>query len=195
MIARIIKSDSFKRSEWTGGTTTEFYISPEGADFKKREFDFRISSASFTSTESSFSDFTGFKRFILPLKGTLKLKHEGEHEASLEPYRVDVFNGSWSTYSWNSLDCIDFNFIASEKYKSNLQVIESAGGYNPINGSTMCVYSESDYSVKIISDESELNELEVCVGNLLVIEEAADETLSFKTKGKPIIVCEFSKNI
>ncbi|MFB0917905.1 MAG: HutD family protein [Clostridiaceae bacterium] len=195
MIARILKSDSFKRSEWSGGATTEFFIYPEGADFKDRTFDFRISSASFTSTESRFSDFTGYKRFILPLKGTLKLKHDEHHEAFLEPYQVDIFDGSWSTYSWNSLDCIDFNFIVSDKHKSDLHIFDKDIKYKPGSGSIVCVYSEVDFDITIESEKSGIEVIKVNCGDLLVIEEVMDEALSFKNLGKQIILCEFSKSM
>ncbi len=31
----IIKSDAFKKSTWSGGTTTQLYIYPQNADYQK----------------------------------------------------------------------------------------------------------------------------------------------------------------
>lgn len=70
---RRIRQSDFKTTQWSGGTTTELFIEPPGADFKERSFLYRISSATFTDTESDFSDFTGYQRFILPLAGGLRL--------------------------------------------------------------------------------------------------------------------------
>lgn len=77
MKEKIIKQEDFITSKWAGGETTQLHIYPEDAVFSDRDFLWRISSATFTSTESSFSDFNGYQRYILPLEGKLGLEHSG----------------------------------------------------------------------------------------------------------------------
>ncbi len=85
--------------------------------FSEKDFLWRISSATFTSTESNFSDFSGYQRYILPLEGKLRVYHEGLYSRELDKYEVEYFDGSWSTSSENTLDCRDYNFIV-KKWKS-----------------------------------------------------------------------------
>lgn len=56
-----------------GGITRELMIYPEGSSLGERNFDFRISSAIIDLTESDFSDFSGYKRYILPVEGNVTL--------------------------------------------------------------------------------------------------------------------------
>lgn len=63
----VITPEQFEVSDWSGGSTTQLYIDPAGDDFKKRQFAIRLSSATFTSTGSTFSDFSGYQRMIFPL--------------------------------------------------------------------------------------------------------------------------------
>lgn len=144
---REIKKENFKVTDWSGGQTTELYIYPEGDDFHDRNFDFRISSASFTSTSSNFSDFSGYERFILPLKGFIKLEHQGLYSRNLKPFDVEYFNGRWKTYSENSLDTIDFNFIVKSGLDASMEIVSKKGEIN-CDAYTLYVYSPADFIVE-----------------------------------------------
>ena len=62
-----VPAESFKATAWSGGTTTELFIYPEGASFALRRFDFRISAASVALEESAFTPMPGIIRYITPL--------------------------------------------------------------------------------------------------------------------------------
>ncbi len=83
----------YKTSAWSGGTTTEVFIWPEGASYAAREFQFRISSARVDMEESDFTALPGVTRYITPLSGSFTLSHrEGEPVVLAplaEPYRFD----------------------------------------------------------------------------------------------------------
>ena len=93
MKVKILGPENFVETQWSGGKTRQLIIYPENSNLSKRDFEFRISSASFTGEESDFSDFTGYQRYILPLKGDLYLDHKGLYQRQLAPYEVEYFDG------------------------------------------------------------------------------------------------------
>lgn len=100
----------YKTSRWSGGTTTELFIWPQGADYAKREFSFRISSAVVELEESDFTPLTGVTRYITPLTGGFTLTHPGKTPVVMgplaEPYR---FSGEEDTHC---VGCAtDFNLM------------------------------------------------------------------------------------
>lgn len=190
MITKIINSNEFIKTSWSGGDTTEFIIYPNGSTLSKRDFDFRISSATFTSTSSTFSDYTGYERYILPLTGKLSVSHEGLYERNLSAYELEYFMGDWTTNSTNTLDCADFNFIVKKDCHSNLSILESQSVFVPKKNGVLCIYSRDEFS--IVVNESE--KIEVSSNSLLYIEE--DITLyniKVEKSNSPVIFCEFSK--
>ncbi len=105
-----LTQQDYKTSAWAGGTTTEIFIWPEGADYTAREFAFRISSARVELEESDFSALPGITRFITPLSGGFTLRHPDAAPvvmAPLEkPYR---FDGGTPTHCTGS--ATDFNLM------------------------------------------------------------------------------------
>ena len=73
----ITTQEQYQTTMWKGGTTRQIFISPADGDLAARRFDLRISSAIIELTESDFSDFTGFTRYILPLEGEITLLKDG----------------------------------------------------------------------------------------------------------------------
>ena len=189
---KIIPSKDFKRSTWSGGETTELYIFPEGEDFKERTFLFRISSASFTGTESVFSDFTGYQRYILPLEGSLWLAHTDSqghplYRRDLAPYEVDYFSGSWTTKSGNSLDCRDFNLIVREDLPAQLAVLHSGETYVPKRQGLLFAYSLADSRIRL----GEGDPMDLAAGQLaLVQEEDALFIMEVVSAESPLVVGE-----
>ncbi len=107
----IVKWSDFKTSTWSGGTTSEIIIVPEGAEVGKRNFNLRISTATCDLDESVFSDYTGYKRYIAPVDGELVLDVEGS-EIKLNPYEVYEFNGSDAVTGYSKVR--DYNLIFKE---------------------------------------------------------------------------------
>ncbi len=105
-----LTENDYKTSRWSGGTTTELFIWPEGADYGKREFSFRISSAVVELAESDFTPLAGVTRYITPLTGGFTLTHPGKPPVVMgpmaEPYR---FSGEEDTHC---VGCAtDFNLM------------------------------------------------------------------------------------
>lgn len=86
----LIKSSGYKVMPWKNGlgVTAEIAIYPEGADLSKGDFQWRISSAKVTAS-NSFSNFSGYDRFLTVLSG------EGFelNERFFKPYEVHKFRG------------------------------------------------------------------------------------------------------
>ncbi len=94
---------------WSGGTTTELFIYPEGATYEDRNFKFRLSTATVETNTSEFTPLKGIKRTLMVLHGQLKLKHEGQYEKELSLLQKDQFDGGWNTSSEGI--CVDFNLM------------------------------------------------------------------------------------
>ena len=100
----------YKTSRWSGGTTTELFIWPVGADYASREFSFRISSAVVELDESDFTPLQGVERYITPLTGGFTLTHPGKDPVVMapmdKPYR---FSGEEPTHCVGR--ATDFNLM------------------------------------------------------------------------------------
>lgn len=112
----------FQAKTWANGTTTELVKYPLDSDFLKRDFIFRISTATVEAEECTFSDFSGLTRILMILEGSLTLIHEGRYQKDLNPYDQDTFDGSWSTRSIGKVR--DFNVMFNGQAKGELRAFQ-----------------------------------------------------------------------
>ena len=100
----------YKVGLWSGGSTTELFIWPEGADYARREFTLRVSSARVDLEESDFTPLMGVTRYITPLTGGFTLTHPDCAPVVMgplsEPYR---FSGEIRTHCVGK--ATDFNLM------------------------------------------------------------------------------------
>ena len=105
-----LDSQAYTVSQWSGGTTTEVFIWPKGANYATREFQVRISSATVELEESDFTALPGVTRYIVPLQGGFTLTHPGQSPVVMgpltEPYR---FSGEIATHCVGR--ATDFNLM------------------------------------------------------------------------------------
>lgn len=191
----IIEPKAFVKNEWSGGATTQLYIYPKNSELAKRNFKFRISSATFTDTSSTFSDFTEYQRFLLPLKGHIYLSHKQKYETTIQPYEVEYFKGDWSTYSENTLDTVDFNLIVKENIQCNLSVLNVGEVYIPKRAGKLMIFSTSDCTIEAYASEKE--EVQLKGWSLLVIDEE-EQLFKLTVKksekaGEKVIFCEVNE--
>lgn len=99
----------FKTSSWSGGTTTQIFIYPPQADYAKRDFLLRISSATVDLEKSHFTVLPNIQRFISPLTGDLKISHDEKYFTKLKPYEIYAFDGGAKTISEGKVR--DFNVM------------------------------------------------------------------------------------
>lgn len=194
----VITPEQFEVSDWSGGSTTQLYIDPAGDDFKKRQFAIRLSSATFTSTGSTFSDFSGYQRMIFPLVGSLSVDHSDQgkplYARQLKPYEIENFSGSWTTESTNTEDCVDFNLITRDDLVSHTTVLREAADYAPHHAGTLLLYSRSTFSLEAKEKKSEeTTQVSVDKGCLLKITESAILYHLHITPGdEPVVIGEVS---
>jgi hypothetical protein len=107
----ITRKETFLASEWSGGTTTELRIFPEDSAYGKRDFNYRVSTATVDVKESVFTSLPGIKRHLMVLEGEMTLVHDGRYEKNLKVYDQDSFMGDFRTRSISGLAVVDFNLM------------------------------------------------------------------------------------
>lgn len=107
------RESAYNTSTWSGGETTEIFIYPESSRYTLRQFSFRISSATVTQSESTFSNLNGFYRYLMPLSGSIELMYNGQSKKKVGPFELADFDGDLSTKSFG--ECCDFNLMINKK--------------------------------------------------------------------------------
>lgn len=98
-----------RTTAWSGGTTTELLIAPEGASYAERSFLWRVSSAAVELPVSEFTILPDYERLIATLRGEITLSHGGGAPLRLRPYEVHAFSGGDRTRCLGT--CTDFNLM------------------------------------------------------------------------------------
>jgi environmental stress-induced protein Ves len=114
----IIPQTSQQISSWSGGTTTQLFIYPEHTEYAKRDFMFRISTATVETERSTFTSLPGFSRILMILKGELTIHHVGQYDKKLLPFETDMFDGSWRTSAEGLVT--DFNIMFAQDQNASL---------------------------------------------------------------------------
>ena len=171
-----LKSKDHKTSVWSGGTTTELFIWPKGADYGKREFSFRVSSAVVALSESDFTPLNGVMRWITPISGGFTLTHPGKPAvmmASLDaPY---FFSGEEDTHCVGS--ATDFNLML-KGVAGSMTVCRGEGAVLP---GFNCYYALEDGAFQLGEEHR------MAAGELLVVFSAHAATI--RLGDHPVIAC------
>ncbi|WP_274310225.1 HutD family protein [Solibacillus daqui] len=177
---QLIRKNEQTTNEWSGGFTTQLAIYPEDADYKERNFKWRISSAIVELEESIFTPLPDINRLIMVIDGEMTLKHEGHHQVHLKPFEQDRFSGGWTTRSFGKVR--DFNLMLSEGCSGDIEAIAvEKGGYhetvNPNNPAERQI-AEAFYCITgplhITIDDQEAIDVEE--GDLLLLNSEPSET-------------------
>lgn len=119
---KIIKKQGQKTFKWTGGKTTQLYIYPENSSYEKRNFKWRVSSATIEVEESKFAKLPNVERKLMVLDGDLVLNHDNKREINLKKFDVDSFRGDVDTKSYGK--AIDFNLMTNKDCKGDLEYLK-----------------------------------------------------------------------
>ncbi len=123
-ITHLTQAD-YQISQWSGGTTTQIAIAPQGALYADRDFLWRLSSATVDLDESDFTPLPDYHRLIAPLRGEMELTHDGGPLISLAPYQVHAFDGGADTHSRGR--CVDFNLMTVDGYRGAMSACAAGG--------------------------------------------------------------------
>ncbi|MCQ2547975.1 MAG: HutD family protein [Clostridia bacterium] len=106
---KVYNEKNFNISKWSGGSTTQFAIYPETAQYQEKDFIFRLCSATVNVEDSSFAKLADYERILMVLEGDVVLAHKGKRMAHLKPFDQDSFDCSWDTDSKGEM--VDYNLM------------------------------------------------------------------------------------
>ena len=166
----------YKTSAWSGGTTTELFIWPMGADYAKRKFAFRISSAVVELEESDFTPLMGVERWITPLAGGFTLTHPGKTPVIMgplaEPYR---FSGEEQTHCVGR--ATDFNLML-KGVAGQMSLHRTSA---PVKPGFNCYYAPEAAVLRLD------REYALAAGDLLVVFSRKADVVGLE--GSPVLAC------
>ena len=116
--AELVKKSQQHTAAWTGGITTQIAIYPLQAEYNKRNFLWRLSTARVDCEESTFTALPGISRVLMVLKGEIRLEHREHHTAVVKAYEQDQFSGDWTTRSFGKAS--DFNLMLGKGCEGRL---------------------------------------------------------------------------
>ncbi|MFD0693285.1 HutD family protein [Paenibacillus sp. GCM10027628] len=123
---KVIKKDEQVTTAWSGGTTTQLAIYPEDADYSKRDFMWRISSAQIHDEQSLFTCLPDYWRQLMVIRGDVILEFEGSHRVALKPFEQASFSGGWVTRSIGKIT--DFNLMTAAGCRGELEALSIEKG-------------------------------------------------------------------
>ena len=192
MKTSVIKSELFNSSQWSGGSTTELYIHPVKSEYKKFNFDFRLSTATVEVETSVFTPLPGVSRTLMVLEGEMKLMHKDRHEKIVKPLDIDQFKGDWHTISEGK--CVDFNLMTRGATSGTLtgKIFKPEEKWNFLiedNSSFVLVYAYSGQIEITLNTNHPLH-----AGDLFCIEEPDNHSVLIKaTEQAKVVICAVSK--
>ncbi|WP_244834987.1 HutD family protein [Clostridium sp. BJN0001] len=167
---KIIKKEDYDVINWSGGTTTQLYIYPEDSEYKKRDFYFRISSATVEDEKSEFTYLPDINRKLMILSGNIEITHNKSEKKKMKQYDIDSFSGEDYTVSYGKAK--DFNLMMKSCYNGNIEHIS----INPESEHVLnlnikkkrniinCIYNIKNKILFYVDDEIvELNEKETLI--------------------------------
>lgn len=172
-LMRIHLFDPSKSVSWANGNSTELFVYPADGNFQTRDFTFRISTATVDAEETTFSDFSGLTRILLPLKGRLTLIHEGRYTKVLEPFDQDQFDGAWNTRSKGKVQ--DFNVIFNKE--TSAEVIHH---HLTFEGTKLLQAAKSWHFIFVYDGIFEINGVHVSASDLIEFERSDAQPVEIK---------------
>ena len=106
---KLLTQENYVTTGWSGGSTTQLSIAPEGAVYAQRDFLWRISSAAVELPHSEFTPLPDYDRFLSVLEGEIQRKIDAREPFPLVPGEVVAFDGGAPVESWGK--CVDFNLM------------------------------------------------------------------------------------
>ncbi len=150
MIAKVFSTKDYLKSDWSGGTTTQMYIYPENADYRRQNFILRLSSATVAQDISEFTKLPNIDRIIMSLDNPMELEHNGNQKVKLEPFEAYAFSGDDETVGCGK--CTDFNvMLQRDEYKEAELFINEAGEFDLFSSEGDCFMYVYEGAYKIIT--------------------------------------------
>lgn len=186
----LCKEESYKTSDWMGGTTKELAIFPQSSSYLNRDFVWRLSSAVIDAEEANFSKLPDYDRVLMVLEGEVVLSYEGERVARLAKLEQDRFDGAWQTKSFGKIT--DYNLMVRKGNEGYLDIIfpkkekqtYEADEKNTKPLVTVGLFCKDGYGVVTFDDQSQM----IKAGELLTLEYEAGESPRYSVMGEGTII-------
>lgn len=124
MNGQIISKNNYRVTKWSGGETTQLFLTPyQSGDFEIGKFDLRVSSATIEQVQSTFTTFRGYQRVLMTLDKDIAIQHNHGEWYALAPLTAHQFSGDDYTISRGK--CTDFNVIFKSECTVDTKVIKS----------------------------------------------------------------------
>ena len=185
-----VNKKDFKTTEWSGGSTTEYFIYPEDSAYADRKFKARISSAVIEDEKSVFTYLEGVERYLAPLEGDVTLKINDE-SVILFPYDIIQFYGNDTVLSEGC--CRDFNLMLKHTGggMQSVKVYKDSNYEYTISGYSITVIYCFEGEAEILGDScKKITDRD----NMVVIfnEENKEESVTLSSDNKNIIICDIN---
>lgn len=119
---KLIKSENYTPTYWSGGMATELITYPEGSSYSNKDFLWRLGVAKINISESTFSSLPKVFRYLIVTEGTINLHHENKYSLTLNDFEQDTFMGDWITKTSGKASV--FNLMTKEKYRGELLYLD-----------------------------------------------------------------------
>lgn len=160
--------EDYLSTKWSGGQTTELLVEPDSSSLAKRDFDFRLSTATVIMNTVKFSDFTGYQRILMSLDNPVRLGQLGSW-ISLNAFEPHHFDGKLKTTCQG--ECQDFNVIFKDDYDVFVQALKGNEMHFIKPQTIAVIYALENLSIVLLGDRTQRQMLQK--NEMLVIK---DET-------------------
>lgn len=173
MEKRIYKEEQVKTGKWSGGTTTEFAIFPEKAQYIERDFIWRLSSAQVDLEESSFTRLEDYDRILMVLEGEAVLAHGDQRTVKLGALEQDSFDGGIKTRCFGKIK--DYNLMFRKGCSGSLHLMDVASDAKAVETGEQGDFSNASYGFYCLSGYAVIS----VGGETLMLQEGTQLVLDF----------------
>ncbi len=154
MAYTLIEGTARTVSRWAGGSSSQICIYPETAQYQKRDFLFRVSTATADTDEPApYTPLPGVTRHLLMLQGSAAVHHEGHYSLTMTPYReIDVFDGGWDSSAAGKVQ--DFNLMCRGTCRGELSVLTEDTVLSCDGWTHLLLYCGQGDACVLVGDES-----------------------------------------
>ncbi|WP_196590293.1 HutD family protein [Pectinatus frisingensis] len=152
MAVEVFLKENYTVTDWSGGTTTQMYIFPENAEYNKRNFKLRLSSATVKTPVSEFTDLKNIDRILMSLNKKIELEHNKQEKVILKPFEAYYFSGGDKTMSYGC--CEDFNVMLKHgSYNKAKLFLNEAGQFDLYGDADECFLYVYKGEYKVITQD------------------------------------------